>query len=173
MTLLEQHTGGTDQALGYTHPSTGERFITGSVLMGENINWIKLSLKIGTGSPTGTIYWRIWNSSGTKLHDFGTSSASTIGADYSMIGANSPVQYTGTLAANDVIGAEYAGDGSNYLHQEQSTSSVYSYGNWTKKPATAPEQKTNDLVFTVSYGDPEPSSAGTRLPPPPIVLGGL
>jgi len=168
MTLLEQHTGGVDQALGYTNPSTGERFTAASVLNGTKINDIKLQLKIGEGVPTGTIYWRIWNSVGTKIHDLGTSDAAAVTGSYTTIGPDSPTQYTNPLSSNDVIGAEFAGDEQNYLHQNQSSSNVYADGNWTKKPATVPEQKTTDLWFTVDYSAATTQTA--RLPPAPIVM---
>jgi len=178
MTLLEQHVGGTAEAFGYTNPSTGERFKTtpspGSVLIGEKINTFYLQFKIGSGSPSGMITFKAWTETGTLLHTFGTYDASTIGSSWETVGPDSPTAFdpVGGLANSTILGAEFTGDSSNYLHQNQSSSDVYDYGNWIKNPASSPEHKTTDLWFTVDYGASTPT-ASTVFPPPPIaVIGG-
>ena len=173
MTLLEQHVGGTAQALGHTNTSTGERFITGSVLMDQKINTIKLQLKIAEAgmSPSGDITFKAWTQAGSPLHTFGTYDASLIGNDWEVVSPDNPTAYDpeNGLQSGTILGCEFAGSSSDYLHQNQSSSNVYPYGNWYKNPASVPESKTTDLWFTVDYATPTPATTGTRLPPPPMV----
>ena len=174
MATLEQLNGGNIESFGHTnHPSLGEDFLTGSVLIGEEIQTVEFSLKTGSGTVSRDITFTVRNSSGVLLHTFGTFPGSSVTGSFTMIGANTPTSYVTGLADSDILCAEMSADNTNYLHQDRSSSDEYSDGRYVDNPASSPSTKTFDAVFRVTYGAPEPVPSGTRLPPPPIVLGGL
>ena len=122
------------------------------------------------GNPTGNCVLQIYQ--GSSLEATGSSMAC------SAVSASAYTKYdftiTHTLAESDRIVLEMTGgDGSNQINLKTSDTGSYDSNYYQKGVDYSPW--TTDLVNTwwCYSGGATPSTGGTRLPPPPIVLGGL
>jgi hypothetical protein len=114
--LYEDTTASFSTALNDVNKATAERITsTATNLIGEKINEITVRLK-KTGSPTGTVYIGVLDSSNNIVQQFGTIDASTVSTtatDYTFTLAG-PTTYT--IAADNRIGVKYtSGTSSNYI----------------------------------------------------------
>lgn len=103
-------------ALNDVNKSSAERITsTATDLIGEKVNEITVRLK-KTGSPTGTVYIGVLDSSNNITTQFGTIDASTVSTsatDYTFT-LSGPTTYT--IASGDRIGVKYtSGTSSNYI----------------------------------------------------------
>ena len=152
-------------------------FSSGSTPIGQAVKTVTLNMK-KHGSPTGTLYIRAYTFSGvgagTLNHTWGSIDISTMdntAKAYTVTGTNY------TLQTDDCVGA--------YMDAGSSTSaSNYIAINGTGgdlSPIQAAEYETggswgvqpNTNPYAILSGDTPSGGSGTRLPPPPIVLGGL
>ena len=176
MTYLSQPNYNSDQALGYTHPKFAQQFFTGSVMIGENTSNPHFYVKKATGTPSGNITFRCWDSSGNVLHTYGTYDSTQLTSAYQLITPDSDTAYTTPLANGDMIGCEFTGSSSLYYHVAFDTANQIdnaTYQDYRSSSSSWVNQSPADLGFKINYGaSPPPETTSTRLPPPPIVLGG-
>ena len=110
--LLEQTTDGWQEAFTDVN-RVGQRFVTGSSLIGGKITKVLVRLKIHDGSPSGTITCRIRDSSDNIKLTLGTSSASSLSSDYQDVSYENLDGYV--LADQDKVCIEYPADTSNTI----------------------------------------------------------
>ena len=152
-----------------------QQFNSGHVLIGQSINactwWLKKN-----DNPTGNLYAYVRNADATTLKqstsslDVSTLTTSFAEYSFSFAGTNTmPVDGYITACLNN---GETAG--SNYVYC--STGSGDMTNGTLFKSATCGSGYVNagaeQMTMSVTYGATPPST-GTRLPPPPIILGGL
>ena len=112
---------------------TGVQFLTGHTAIGESLTKATQHLK-KTGSPTGTMYVRIYNSSGTAQFTFGSMDVSTLTGTTVSYQFENATGYT--LQANDVLASEFTGgDSSNYVRTTKYNASGFTNENYVDYPS--------------------------------------
>ena len=148
-------------------PRKGMQFTTGFSCLGETVSSMIFLLK-KTGSPTGTAYVKVWNSSNVEQITLGS-------IDISTIDATTQTEYTfdspsgaHTLANGDIIGFQSDnGDASNYIGLAVNNSlsntgeaqADYPSGSWRFISG-------RNAYWKLNSDAPTPPSTSTLLPPP-------
>ena len=102
----------------------GEQFTATAALAGQTLIGCSAWLK-KTGSPTGTGYFRAYDSGGSLVATFGSVDVSTFTGSYVEY-SSGIVTDSRTIATDDRIVFEYTGgDGSNYVSIENAASCLY------------------------------------------------
>jgi len=144
----------------------GNEITSSNTLVGESATVLTGYLR-RVGTMTGTVYGRVYDSSGTLVHTFGSVDASTIDPD-----DYDPVIFSGggayTIAEDDrVVYEPDISSGSIRYSVQTSAESGWkrverSSGSWN------PAEDNVAVKMCVTY-TVVPSSGGTRLPPPPLI----
>ena len=151
----------------------GVKLQTGSGFVGNTYSSAKVWLKKETGSPDLNLNVSIYHDGTTlPIHTFQTISTSTITdgfLEYTLTGGG---DYT--IVANDILAVNWESE-SYILYTYEYGSSVTGlpqmrYNEWDQ---STPSWTTNSQSFRFCLSSGAAPSTGTRLPPPPIVLGGL
>lgn len=120
----------------------GNKLASGSTHIGKTLTIIVPRAR-KQGSPTGTVYGRVWDSGGTLKATIGSASV----ASWTSTDGNQPAltgSATSILAAGDVVGIEFAGgDNSNNIDVDQDDDSPDS--NWTGVTGTTGGWGTTDI----------------------------
>jgi len=138
----------------------GEVFVASAALLGESITGISAWIK-KSGSPTGTLYFRAYDSGGSLVATFGSLDVSTLTTSF-VEESSGTVTDTRTVAVGDRFLVEYSGgDASNYVEVEVASSCLYDCpyvyatafnGGWSTNV-------NNDYHFSFTYEDiPNPCS---------------
>tara|TARA_R100000501_G_C2534909_1_gene56220 strand:- start:46 stop:549 length:504 start_codon:yes stop_codon:yes gene_type:complete len=110
----------------------GVQFLTGHTAIGQTLTKATQHLK-KTGSPTGTMYVRIYNSSGTAQFTFGSKDVSTLTGTTTSYQFENATGYT--LQANDVLASSFTGgDASNYVRTTKQNATGYTNENFADYP---------------------------------------
>ena len=91
----------------------GEDFLAGAALLGETITQCSAWLK-KVGSPTGTLYFRVYDNGGSLVGTYGTLDVSTLTGSY--VEHSSGTGTSRVLQADDKICVEYDDASSNTLN---------------------------------------------------------
>lgn len=134
-----------------------------------------------TDTTTGNIKAVLRDSSNAVIHTFWTFAANSLPGSPTWTANTSTVSThrivegdyfafeTDTSASKARVGRNNASSGT--AEQFDTTNSSGCYYDATPSPFLA--TNVRDVWFKMTYSTSVPSSGGTRLPPPPIVLGGL
>ena len=132
---------------------------------------------------TGTVTCALRRQDGTLVHTFWTKDISTLPTTAGTLTSETSSPYTSNTAVGDVIAIST--DSTTAIKcQIQLGTRPFDGTNtaWALNNAPPPNNDFNDYPYGAYFGDcgfqitipsPPPASTGTRLPPPPIVLGGL
>jgi len=113
---------------GSAHQRAGEEFTSSATLNGETINGFSASLK-KVLLPTGTLYFRCYDSSGVLQAEFGTLDVETLTTSLVMRSSGVGTD-TRVLADGDRLVCEYTGgDSSNYVAINTASYDRYDGGN--------------------------------------------
>ena len=168
MTLLWAQTASTtEQSYDGATKYVGSKFLLDQTIIGNSVTKVTFSLK-KQGSPTGTVEVKIVTPSSSTDSDnsIATSSITTSSADYEFNFASGV-----TISANSYITClvSDAGDSSNRVQCDFNQSSETNVEMWLGANYDT-LQENNSCPRMAVYGSSAPSSSGTRLPPPPIVV---
>ena len=112
---------------------TGVQFLTGHTAIGESLTKATQHLK-KTGSPTGTMYIRIYNSSGVAQFTFGSKDVSTLTTTTTSYQFENATGYT--LQANDVLASSFTGgNSSNYVRTTKQNATGYTNESYMDYPS--------------------------------------
>jgi len=148
--LLEQTTNGWQEPFTDVN-RVGQRFVTGSSLIGDTITKVLVRLKIHDGSPSGTITCRIRDSSDTIKLTLGTSSASSCTSSYQDFSYENLDGYV--LADQDKVCIEYPADGSDTIEVGVINENVLANSSEWYYTTQWYDRVTYDMYFKI-YGFP-------------------
>ena len=152
----------------------GFQVVTGSDIVGSKLSGIKFSIKYVSGTTSGTLYCRLYDSSTTiptPLHTFGSVDISSLTSSFATYTFDTP-DTTNTLADGNLIGLEYSSTtGSPSLKIEELRTSDAQGKSFDYTSTTGTIEILSGRCLYYCY---KTTTGGGRvgLPPPPIVLGG-
>ena len=143
----------------------GNEITSANTLVGNSTTVLTGYLR-RVGTMTGTVYGRVYNSSGTLVHTYGSVDASTIDSDN-----YDPVVFSGggayTMASDDRVVYELD-ISSGSIRYDVQTSSVTGWKRVERSSGTWNPAEDNVAVkMCVTYS--ETPTSKTRLPPPPLI----
>jgi uncharacterized protein (UPF0333 family) len=154
-----------------TQAYVGMKFNSASALgVGSKLNSWQMSLKASTSGMSGTVYARLYDSSGTQKEQSTTTySASSINTTTF---TNYPFTFSGstTISNGDYIVCYYDGGDPSYISAEWQTTDVYDGTDSCWITENGGVITSGDAKFELQYTTGSPASSGTRLPPPPAFV---
>ena len=85
----------------------GNKIEAGNDLVGKRVTEVSFNIYVQSSySGSNTASFKLWNSSGTERHNFGTFNISTLGTSAAKVTQNTSMGSGVTVAANDFIGIE-------------------------------------------------------------------
>ena len=164
MALTCPETSGTSDTAFNPTESTGLWTITGTAIVGTEINSIAFYIKRGTAT-SGSLHVDVYETSGTDItgspiHTSATVSIASIGTSIQQVEFTFSTPWT--VAADQVLTMVVTGTSGNMRAQYTSSST---YG---ERYATSAGKFSG--CYNYCYGTEDPPSTGSRLPPPPIVV---
>ena len=141
----------------------GNSITSGNLLIGNSTT--QLTGYLGYGSPmTGTIYGRVYDSSGSLVHTYGSVDASTLTDE------EESVLFTGggtyTISSSDRVVFELDVSAGNARYDVQTTAE----SGWKRVERESGSWSTPEdnvaVKMCITYSASPPSTGGTLLPPP-------
>jgi len=128
----------------------GVQFKTGHTLIGVSATKATVHSKL-VGSPTGTMYFRIFNTSGTLQFEFGSKDVEELTEEVVSYQFNSGSSYT--IQADDILALDFTGgDASNYVTTTKQNATGYTNEEFVDYDGSAFRyQATKGNSYCVTY----------------------